>query len=243
MKKIIALILAIIMCLSLTACGSKMSKEEMLEVAVEIGNYRKELNENQLRAQEKYVGNIYLITGYVSDLTPESIKIDGFTITLSEEDIIKLENKQKVTIVGKVDSLEIVENEEMLGGSNYNIPEPHGIMSNAYVVEDKFDVSGMLLFRYVPSILSNGKTHGNFGEEEHWEVGIDTIDNNSYIVDYDMTDEIPVKHVIGKDIDTVTISGKEFNNEARITVSAKVFYQSTYGIDADYYLKDVEVIS
>jgi hypothetical protein len=62
--------------------------------------------------------------------------------------------------------------------------------------------------------------------------------DNTISVEYSLKEDIPVEHVLGKKIDSVTISGQELKYGDKITVSAKVIYDN-----GEKYLKDVELIS
>lgn len=91
MKKLITLLLTIIVCFSLCACGKKISREEILEKAEIIENIQ-EIQEwkktdtdancngwsvralqeakhkNEAKFNETYIGNVYIITGLACDI-------------------------------------------------------------------------------------------------------------------------------------------------------------------------------
>ena len=255
MKKAISLILALAMCLSLCACGGgnvtpetaeaptettapeevKMSKDEMLNVAVEIDDYRTEIMDNIARAEAKYVGNVYYITGHVSDLSNDHLNVGDFTVYLPTEDIIKVSTGQKITVVGKIDSIAYDEIPDGWGGY---ILQCSGVMSNAYFVTDITEVTGTLTFYYMMLMDINGRNQNRDGNPEAWVIGLDMTDDNVTAINYHMEESIPVNHVAGQSITTVQFGGQELANKTRITVSGKVFYEN-----GDYVIKDAELVS
>lgn len=261
MKKWIALLLAAVLCLSLVACGGKgssssteddttsaepekseteatLTKEEMLACAVEIDDYASEMAENKLRAEEKYIGNVFYVTGGVSNIQSDCVDVGDFTVSLPTEEIIQLSSGQRITVVGRIDSLTAEESQEMYDGWSFTNTTYHGVMSNAYFVNDTYELSGTLIFYYKDLYGMNGKLERhNYGNPDYWEFGLDMVDDNVIAVGYSMKEDIPVNHVMGENIDTITISGTELHNKDKITVSAKIFY------DNGYILKDVELIS
>lgn len=133
MKKLLALMLAAALALSLVSCGGSggssgdasngvMTKEEMLEAATECNflSIQSDSKENTVRAEEKYCGKVYRVTGYVERIEETSVKIIpldapsglGSTAysmtleaTLSKEDILELSTWEVVNIVGEISSL------------------------------------------------------------------------------------------------------------------------------------------
>ena len=259
MKRLLPIILSTVMALSVCACGGGakptetttavvettvekaedkqdiFSKEELLAKAVEIGDYESDMKDNPLRAEEKYKNQPFLITGYVSNITTENVKVGGFTVALPKEEIMKLDNGQKITIVGIIDSLSETETSELAFGSEWKQTEYGGSVSNGFVVDDKFELSGILTFYYMGLMDIDGKNHDRTGEADAWTIGLDMKDDSFIKVDYSMKEDIPIEHQKGKDITTVTISETELHNKDKITVSAKVF--------SDGHLEDVELVS
>lgn len=227
MKKIIALFLAVVMCLSFVACGTKTpTKEEMLQKAVEIDDYRTEMIENLARAEEKYVGNIYYITGLVSDIGKNRLNVGDFTVYLPTEDIMKVSTGQKITVVGKIDSIA------------YDQQQCSGVMSDAYFVTDISEVTGILTFYYMKMMDIDGRNHNRDGNPAAWVIGLDMSDDNVIEVNYDMKESILVNHVEGQNITAVQFGGQELANKTRITVSGKVFYEN-----GGYVIKEAELVS
>ncbi len=261
MKKIISLILVLVLCLSLCACGGSdtaqtsetpdetttpsettetlLTKDEMLAVAVELGDYEADFVENKLRAEETYLGNTYVVTGTVTGIESEYIELQslvgtGFgkiSLELPKEDLMALTTGQRIKVVGKFESF--VE-EETDVGFGYTETAYNSVMTNGYVVSDRFEMSGLLRMYYVSFRDINGKVSDQYGDESAWAIGLDITDDNVLAVNYSLESEIPVEHVPGQDITSVQFGGQEIKNETRITVSAKI-------IDND--LVDAELVS
>lgn len=235
MKKIISLFLAVIMCFALAACGSKgISKEEMLAQAVEIDDYRSEMMGNFARAEEKYVGNIYYITGHVSDITGETLEVGDFTVNLPKEDIMKVTTGQRIKIVGKIDSISYEQVPNEYGFEH----QCKGVMSNAYFVTDILEITGTLRFYYTTLRDIDGRVHNRNGNPDAWLIGLDLTDDSYLTVDYSLEESIPVNHISGKDITSVQFGGKDLTDKTEITVSGKVFYENN-----KYVIKEAELIS
>lgn len=263
MKKLIALFVTLVLCLSLCACGEgnsdttntpettettapeevKMSKDEMLANAVEIDDYEEEFKSNKLRAEEKYIGNNYLVVGDIVSIESTHIEIksivnntesDGIiSVSLPEEDIIKLTTGQRVQVLGH---FEAFTEEELVFGSI--IPQTYyiynGVMTNGYVIADTFEFTGLLRMSYLSYRDINGKVHQRYGDPSAWQIGLDTTDDNVLAVDLSMGNEIPVDHILGQNITSVQFGGQEIANGTKITVSAKLI---------DNNLMDVELLS
>ncbi len=252
MKKLVAMLLVLMMCLSLCACSTKkepvsvsepttvealepmpveLSKEEMLVCAVDIGDYAAEMTENKLRAEEKYINNVFYVTGIVSNIQSDSVDVGDFTVSLPTEEIMELSSGQKITIVGKIDSLTMEESQVMADGWSFDETTIHGVMTNAYFVNDIYELSGTLIFYYMKLMDINGVNHNRDGQEEAWSFGLDMVDDNVIAVAYSMKEDIPVNHVEGVAIDTVTISGTELHYEDKITVSARIINNNLYDVE------------
>lgn len=149
MKKIWALILAAALMLSLAACGrdNSVTKEEMLETATKLdcASLQTSYSENTVNAEETYVGNIYQITGYVTDIQEESIRLiplnaplDVFgrgeievEAFLSLDEIKELSTNEVINLVGEVS--------ELTGSSDFTI---YVTMDNAYFVDNIIEITG-----------------------------------------------------------------------------------------------------
>ncbi len=115
MKKILPLILAAVLMLSLAACGggrdttsggsNSMTKEEMLEQAEAVT--REDLfgaaESNIVSAKETYGGKLIIFTAQVLDIQDDHIQLGDssyINVYLPTEDIMQIENYQLITVVG-----------------------------------------------------------------------------------------------------------------------------------------------
>lgn len=123
MKKTISLLLALVLCLSLCACGggsgtptdkATMTKEDMLSDAksFDYSTFSHIAEENILRAEETYVGNIYEISGFVGNINDDSCtlrvlsssgSLEGYiNVPLSRDELMMLNTNERVTVVGEI---------------------------------------------------------------------------------------------------------------------------------------------
>lgn len=251
MKKVLSLILALAMCLSLCACGGKdapeateaaeattevtepevilLSKDEIMATAVEIDNYEAEFIGNKLRAEEKYIGNNYIVTGNVAAIDSDHIEIQPIvdnvicfghlSVELPKEEIMELTTGQKVQIAAQFSSFT---EEEMDMGYGFTETVYNGIMTNGYIISDKFEVSGLLRMYYIDYRDIDGRVHHQYGDESKWSIGLDVTDDNVLAVNFSLKGEIPVDHVAGENITSVQFGGQEIANETNITVYARI---------------------
>ena len=123
MKKIIALFLAMLLSLTLCACGTKKAptKEEMLSVAVETHASGIELDsfKNIASAKQKYCNKTLLLSGMVRKIKEDYIEISAsyapnymVDVYLPLEELVNLEEGQYITVVGTTTD-EITENSEI----------------------------------------------------------------------------------------------------------------------------------
>lgn len=114
MKKILSLFLVLVTLVSLCACGKSANKEDMLANAIEL-NWRNVYDEylaNEARAKNNYDGKIVKWTAKIYDISDNSVTmanetynglpLNGITVYLSKEEIIELDDLQKITVVGKL---------------------------------------------------------------------------------------------------------------------------------------------
>ncbi len=240
MKKALALLLALIMCLSLAACGggndtptqdttetpttteapteSVMTKEEMIAVAQDIGeDFDKDFEANPVSAEDKYLGNVYYVTGRVNNIESDHIGVGAFTVYLPKEDIINLTKGQIITIVGQLDSVEDKADEYMP-----TIRFWYGTMTNAYFFTDITEVTGYMC-------IYNTGTYS--------ACGLDMVNDNVNEVTYS------IKHEITPQNGCVTISGTEIQHGTKVTLSGKIFVNTDDSLLADYIINEVELVS
>ena len=159
MKKAISLLLALVLCLSLCACGggndapetteastetispeeTVMTKEEMLEQAVEINidDLVYGSLSNPVKGQVEYCNKIMLISGYITLIATDHIEIGSnyrIDIYLPVEEIVNFETGQKITVVGQTTD-EVIERSQKMADmtfTTYNYQMPV-----AYIVEEQ----------------------------------------------------------------------------------------------------------
>lgn len=169
MKKVVSLILALVMCLSLCACGSDegkdntnntgknpeattMSKEDMLAAAevVTPSQITQDTNSNIAKAKQLYCGKVLEVTGVVAAVKENYVEIGVDTsvagavidVYLPTEELLLLESRQKVTIVGKTN--DVTSETTSSGPMGMEWVKTHYTMPEAYLVNDTFEVSGKL---------------------------------------------------------------------------------------------------
>ena len=117
MKKAISLMLAIVLCLGLYACGGKnskspqMSKEDMLAAAevVTPSQITSDVNSNIAKAKQLYCEKVLEVTGRVASVKEDYVEVgvDSTTtgtvidVYLPMEELVLLASGQKITIVAK----------------------------------------------------------------------------------------------------------------------------------------------
>ena len=153
MKKILQLILAATLMLSLAACGGKgttsngsntMSKEEMLEaaeVAEEVEMYNA-LFENIVNAKQTYCGKILEVKAPVLTIEEDYIEVGqtgALIVYLPEEDIINLKPLQWITVVGRTKD-DIQTETQVMGGTEWE--RQYFVMEQAYLVTDRYEYTG-----------------------------------------------------------------------------------------------------
>lgn len=152
MKKVLIWILALVMVLGLAGCSSTpteatntaeptetngkeiLSYDEMLEKAerIELSDIYADADENALRAEQEYVGKIYRVSAYVSEISKDNFSTPNFinygyhsNIKLaSKEDLINLSKSNTYEIVGIISSIDngtiVFDNAYIIDAGNYN---------------------------------------------------------------------------------------------------------------------------
>ena len=147
MKKICACFIAFVMTMSITGCSLKSSEdtnisqtdtslsyEEVLDKAekIELLNIYADADENELRAEQKYVGNTFKFAAYVAEIDKNNFKTPNFidygyqsTINLvDEEDLINLSKSNTYEIIGVVTSIDngtiVFDNAYVIDNDNYD---------------------------------------------------------------------------------------------------------------------------
>ena len=136
MKKIILLtLLCGTLILGLTGCG--MSKDNMLKDAKELDleELVQDIENNVISAEEKYKEKIFKITATVDSIDKDEIPMTiigmpmgAIKVSLSKNDIKNISKGQTIDIVGKIK----------------NISEDKIEIKNAFLVNDKYTISGIV---------------------------------------------------------------------------------------------------
>lgn len=133
MKKLLCLFLALVLCLSLCACGSDkaMTKEEMLECAkdFDFSKFTASAKENKINAEETYVGNIYKISGFVHTIDNSSCTLRTLSsygdltgyiyVPLSRDELKTLKVNERISVVGEIDK--VTSSDTVKLGSSYYV--------------------------------------------------------------------------------------------------------------------------
>lgn len=155
MKKAISLLLALVLCLSLCACGggndtpdtidtnapeeAVPTKEELLAQAltVDYTTINNDSFENLAKAKSLYCNATLKLDGTIYEIKEDHVRIGngltwGVSVYLPTEDLIALEKWQRIVVVGKTTD-EIIEEANHTGTlSLYQMP-------TAYLVDDYFE--------------------------------------------------------------------------------------------------------
>lgn len=159
MKKTISLLLALVMCLSLCACGggndtpetteaptetnaleeAVPTKEELLAqaLAVDYTTINNDSFENLAKAKSLYCNATLKLDGTVYEIKEDHVRIGnglswGVSVYLPTEELVDLEKWQRIVVVGKTTD-EIIEEQSYAGTlSLYQMPD-------AYLVDDYFE--------------------------------------------------------------------------------------------------------
>lgn len=229
MKKFYLILLSLAMLCGLCACGGNadapngnnsvqpatseretaMTKEEMLSQSSELdlATIYNDIDENVLRAEDTYVGNVYTYSGYVKEITTEYVQIDTFKIHLSTDELKSLNKGEKITIVGVVES----------------ISDTHWVtMSNAYYIGNIYEVSGVIDIAHMTYTTTDFVQHTRKPEE--WYCTLTTLDGIEYHLEEDIASEhreefgkTTIDGVEVKEGDTITISGHIINDDLNST--------------------------
>ena len=213
MKKAISLLLALVLCLSLCACGggndapdtdapaeeTAMTKEEMLAQASvwDASAFEEAMASNPLNAKEEFIGKIYTHTLSVQSITEEYFAAGSYKLYAPIDELKKLATDQSISIVGIV--TDTTKTTETAFGYSY---DTYGIvMENVYVVNDIFEFSGTVFSRVFDS-------NGNFEAFEirsaHEEKTVFRVETTSTINGSPITEDT---FEIG---DEVTLYGKKY---------------------------------
>ena len=164
MKKMVALLLAAVMCLSLAACGSnehtdvpqenetqaQATKDELLAQAKEVdaNDINNACYENLVKAKSDYCNQTLQLTGMIKTFVDNYVELTGVNaakylvdVYLPEEELLKLKSGQSIVVVGQTTD-EIKKETVNIAGMPWDTN--HLQMPVAYLVKDTFEFTGVL---------------------------------------------------------------------------------------------------
>lgn len=143
MKKIIALLLASLLCFSICACGGdeKLTEEELLKTAVstDIQTLQTAAYENKLKAKEDYCNKSIIISGTVLSVEEDYVVLHDSSKVfldayLSVDDLTSISSGDRITVVGIISDIQ--DKEVSFGGFiEPSFTSPHYIMNLGYLVQ------------------------------------------------------------------------------------------------------------
>lgn len=240
MKKMLPLILAVALTLFLVGCGSEKvpTKEELLESA-QVTDYKElqsALQENKVRAQETYIGNVYQYSGFVTAIEEEYVELDAtIYVYLSREELASLDVKDRINVVGTIETADLLTQTSMMSKKDV----PTIVMKNAYYVSDLIELTGTVQMGYKGGVNSFGQAFTGVGLESQWYLNICPPDTDEWgnAIRYSLKDAIPVEHVNGQDITSVTYMDATFSQDDTISIVCRMEYpeDTDLAMSRDYY--------
>ena len=127
MKKILSAILAAVFMLSLAGCnsggdtgngeasGSTPPNTAENSEPFNYSTFISAFNENELRAKETYVGNVYTVSAFVRSVEEDSCILEilnavaddfVFKVMLPTDTLMEVNNSQRITVAGTIDQIE-----------------------------------------------------------------------------------------------------------------------------------------
>lgn len=132
MKRLLALILAAALALSLVACGggagensAALKEEDAVEATP--GEVYNDVKDNEARALQ----NIYKVTGEIDAIKSDYCQIDNLYIYLSSDILATLSKGDTITFLGQISSIEV----ETQGAGFGTVTSTHVLFSNAILLE------------------------------------------------------------------------------------------------------------
>ena len=115
MKKALPLLLALVLCLSLCACGRSSVKQKASTAPyLDLTTYFLTENENEAKAEAEYDGNIYRYTGIVVEIDSDYCAVGYYNMSgepvyqmyvhLAKEDLVMLSTGETYTFAGEFES-------------------------------------------------------------------------------------------------------------------------------------------
>ena len=141
MKKIITLLLVVLLCFSLCACGKgkTLTKEELISTATittDIMTLQSAVYNNKLKATEDYCNKPIIVSGEVLMVEDNYVVICDSQVCLDAylptEDLVKISSNDTITVVGIINDIQDL---EMNFGAGMPFNSPHYIMDVGYLVD------------------------------------------------------------------------------------------------------------
>jgi len=177
-----ALLVSARMELDILIAESIPTKEEMLAQAesVSAAQINNDTLDNIVKAKQNYCGKILEVTGYVVSIEEDHIQLGAsfyagapvIDIYLPADEIVMLEQRQYITIVGQMDN-EVEKTTENLGG--YDWETEHYKMEYAYFVNDVFEYKGEFRNR------NTGLSSTSYGDPYTFDINGDAYLDTVYI--------------------------------------------------------------
>ena len=141
MKKVFALLLAIVLCFSLCACGGQsepeLTKEELIstDLKTDIMTLQGEVYSNKVKAMQDYGNKPIIISGKVLTVETDHVVLCESQVCLdaylSVEDLMKVESGEIISVAGIIKEIK----EVTLNWADMPFSSPHCIMDVAYLVD------------------------------------------------------------------------------------------------------------
>lgn len=127
MKKILSTFLIAVLLFSLVGCSNQGNSENGVESnpppahtnksskPFDYNAFLSAFSNNELKAKEDYIGNVYTVSAFVRSVEEDSCILEildavaddfVFKVMLSKEDLIKLNNSQRITVSGTIEQIE-----------------------------------------------------------------------------------------------------------------------------------------
>ena len=141
MKKVIALLFAVVLCFSLCACGSQsepeLTKEELIstDLKTDIMTLQGEVYSNRVKAMQDYGNKPIIVTGKILLVEADHVVLCESQVCLeaylSVEDLMKVKSGEIISVAGIIKEIKDV----TLNWAEMPFTSPHCIMDVAYLVD------------------------------------------------------------------------------------------------------------
>lgn len=119
-----------------------IQEELKVEKELDFKLLNEEVDHNLARVKEKYEGEIYKYSFYIEEINADYVELGAFKVYLKKDELRTLNKGEKITIVGKVNKIDINENYKTRTIGKYTDCKFIGEMKNAYFVDNTFTITG-----------------------------------------------------------------------------------------------------